>query len=180
MNSKKLVMSSETSSEEKEDETEAYGCTFCRRGFTNAQALGGHMNIHRKDRAKDKQVATNSTTSLPNEESMGALTFVSEYPEYKPTKHYSILESQKNFEMHLRPRTLIQRNQPPKPVHGVDYEFHFPRSRPMNSNQELRGVDLSLQIGQIHVDNNNTHQVRRRGTQKDSEVDLELRLGHDP
>ncbi|XP_019162188.1 PREDICTED: zinc finger protein 6 [Ipomoea nil] len=29
-----------------------YRCTFCQRGFSNAQALGGHMNIHRKDRAK--------------------------------------------------------------------------------------------------------------------------------
>lgn len=28
-----------------------YECMFCRRGFTTAQALGGHMNIHRKDRA---------------------------------------------------------------------------------------------------------------------------------
>ncbi|VVB07221.1 unnamed protein product [Arabis nemorensis] len=27
-----------------------YECTFCKRGFTNAQALGGHMNIHRRDR----------------------------------------------------------------------------------------------------------------------------------
>ena len=27
-----------------------YKCTFCRRGFPTAQALGGHMNIHRKDR----------------------------------------------------------------------------------------------------------------------------------
>ncbi|KAK9684919.1 hypothetical protein RND81_10G242500 [Saponaria officinalis] len=29
----------------------SYDCVFCRRGFTTAQALGGHMNIHRKDRA---------------------------------------------------------------------------------------------------------------------------------
>ena len=27
-----------------------YECSFCKRGFNNAQALGGHMNIHRKDR----------------------------------------------------------------------------------------------------------------------------------
>ncbi|KAG0453306.1 hypothetical protein HPP92_025970 [Vanilla planifolia] len=30
----------------------SYDCIFCKRGFTTAQALGGHMNIHRKDRAK--------------------------------------------------------------------------------------------------------------------------------
>lgn len=29
-----------------------YECAFCKRGFTTAQALGGHMNIHRRDRAK--------------------------------------------------------------------------------------------------------------------------------
>ncbi|PSS34951.1 Transcriptional regulator like [Actinidia chinensis var. chinensis] len=33
----------------------SYSCTFCKRGFSNAQALGGHMNIHRKDRAKLKE-----------------------------------------------------------------------------------------------------------------------------
>ncbi|KAL6871446.1 hypothetical protein ACP4OV_014275 [Aristida adscensionis] len=31
-----------------------YECSFCKRGFTNAQALGGHMNIHRKDRGGGK------------------------------------------------------------------------------------------------------------------------------
>ncbi|KAL9227577.1 hypothetical protein vseg_003251 [Gypsophila vaccaria] len=36
----------------------SYDCVFCRRGFTTAQALGGHMNIHRKDRA------TTTTTTL--------------------------------------------------------------------------------------------------------------------
>ncbi|XP_020693674.1 transcriptional regulator SUPERMAN-like [Dendrobium catenatum] len=29
-----------------------YSCTFCRREFRSAQALGGHMNVHRRDRAQ--------------------------------------------------------------------------------------------------------------------------------
>ncbi|KAG6507729.1 zinc finger protein 10-like [Zingiber officinale] len=29
----------------------SYACTFCRREFKSAQALGGHMNVHRRDRA---------------------------------------------------------------------------------------------------------------------------------
>ncbi|KAG6490068.1 hypothetical protein ZIOFF_051350 [Zingiber officinale] len=29
----------------------SYSCAFCRRGFKSAQALGGHMNVHRRDRA---------------------------------------------------------------------------------------------------------------------------------
>ncbi|KAG2670077.1 hypothetical protein I3843_14G066100 [Carya illinoinensis] len=31
--------------------TRSYDCNFCKRGFSNAQALGGHMNIHRKEKA---------------------------------------------------------------------------------------------------------------------------------
>ncbi|CAD6220219.1 unnamed protein product [Miscanthus lutarioriparius] len=34
-----------------------YECSFCKRGFTNAQALGGHMNIHRKDRGGGSKTA---------------------------------------------------------------------------------------------------------------------------
>ncbi|KAK7252738.1 hypothetical protein RIF29_36909 [Crotalaria pallida] len=30
----------------------SYTCTFCRREFRSAQALGGHMNVHRRDRAR--------------------------------------------------------------------------------------------------------------------------------
>ncbi|XP_058106582.1 zinc finger protein 10 [Magnolia sinica] len=33
----------------------SYTCTFCRREFRSAQALGGHMNVHRHDRAKLRQ-----------------------------------------------------------------------------------------------------------------------------
>lgn len=33
----------------------SYTCSFCRREFRSAQALGGHMNVHRKDRARLRQ-----------------------------------------------------------------------------------------------------------------------------
>ncbi|KAG8362958.1 hypothetical protein BUALT_BualtUnG0019400 [Buddleja alternifolia] len=32
-----------------------YRCSFCGRDFRSAQALGGHMNVHRRDRAKLQQ-----------------------------------------------------------------------------------------------------------------------------
>ncbi|KAK7325029.1 hypothetical protein VNO77_29053 [Canavalia gladiata] len=38
----------------------SYECNFCKRGFSIAQALGGHMNIHRKHKAKIKQTPSNS------------------------------------------------------------------------------------------------------------------------
>jgi hypothetical protein len=41
-----------------------YECVFCKRGFTTAQALGGHMNIHRRDRAKPS-LRDGATTSVP-------------------------------------------------------------------------------------------------------------------
>ena len=35
----------------------SYTCTFCRREFRSAQALGGHMNVHRRDRARLHQAS---------------------------------------------------------------------------------------------------------------------------
>ncbi|KAI8529827.1 hypothetical protein RHMOL_Rhmol11G0004400 [Rhododendron molle] len=39
----------------------SYTCTFCRREFRSAQALGGHMNVHRRDRARLHQTPPTST-----------------------------------------------------------------------------------------------------------------------
>lgn len=30
----------------------SYSCSFCKREFRSAQALGGHMNVHRRDKAR--------------------------------------------------------------------------------------------------------------------------------
>ncbi|KAF9665113.1 hypothetical protein SADUNF_Sadunf16G0088400 [Salix dunnii] len=45
-------------------ERSSYTCAFCKRCFSNAQGLGGHMNIHRRDRAKLKQVLDENFLSL--------------------------------------------------------------------------------------------------------------------
>ncbi|XP_047335407.1 probable transcriptional regulator RABBIT EARS [Impatiens glandulifera] len=42
----------------------SYSCSFCRREFRSAQALGGHMNVHRRDRARLKQLPSPHTESL--------------------------------------------------------------------------------------------------------------------
>ncbi|KAG9452135.1 hypothetical protein H6P81_005039 [Aristolochia fimbriata] len=41
----------------------SYTCTFCRREFRSAQALGGHMNVHRRDRARLRQSPPGSDAS---------------------------------------------------------------------------------------------------------------------
>ncbi|KAK7256782.1 hypothetical protein RIF29_30261 [Crotalaria pallida] len=43
----------------------SYSCSFCRREFRSAQALGGHMNVHRRDRARLNQQQPSSPK--PNE-----------------------------------------------------------------------------------------------------------------
>ncbi|XP_057523857.1 zinc finger protein 11-like [Amaranthus tricolor] len=44
----------------------SYTCNFCRREFRSAQALGGHMNVHRRDRAKLKQFSSSHLQNNPN------------------------------------------------------------------------------------------------------------------
>ncbi|EOY05962.1 hypothetical protein QUC31_016519 [Theobroma cacao] len=150
----------------------SYECTFCKRGFTNAQALGGHMNIHRKDRAKAKQPTSSSVPSEPmNEDYMnpGYLPPIST----EPPKYYPVLEAQRNYHMYLQPPV----SSPTLPYGYYESDFLVPaRSQSLSMNEELLGANLSLQIGPTHVDDREV----RRGIIKEDEVDLELRLGHHP
>lgn len=58
-----ITTSEETSTQTSVATTRSYECHFCKRGFTNAQALGGHMNIHRKHKAKLKESTPPSNTN---------------------------------------------------------------------------------------------------------------------
>ncbi|KAK1283489.1 Transcriptional regulator SUPERMAN [Acorus calamus] len=44
----------------------SYTCSFCKREFRSAQALGGHMNVHRRDRARLRQSPPWDYITSPN------------------------------------------------------------------------------------------------------------------
>ncbi|XVE81784.1 hypothetical protein DITRI_Ditri15bG0093700 [Diplodiscus trichospermus] len=152
----------------------SYECTFCKRGFTNAQALGGHMNIHRKDRAKAKQPTTSSVPTEPINEDYMNLRYVPPIPT-EPSNYYPVLEAatQRNYHMYFQPPG----SSPRLPYGYYDCDFLSPdRSQSLSTNEELLGANLSLEIGPRNADDG----AARRGIMKEDEVDLELRLGHDP
>ncbi|KAJ0021736.1 hypothetical protein Pint_32742 [Pistacia integerrima] len=49
----------------------SYSCSFCGREFKSAQALGGHMNVHRRERAKLKQSPISERNNLHHQEYNG-------------------------------------------------------------------------------------------------------------
>ncbi|KAL1342037.1 hypothetical protein HN51_028632 [Arachis hypogaea] len=156
----------------------SYDCTFCRRGFTNAQALGGHMNIHRRDRAKNKphllHHSPNSSNNNHQEGEFMSLKFSS-----SSTHAFDSQRTYDNMYFHPPPPPppndyQVRNHQQHEPPFQLDQFHHQPM---MNlKNQELQGANLSLQICPTSDDQ---HVIRRRIHQQDSdEVDLELRLGH--
>lgn len=170
-------LSPETSSEEEKDRDDnsgtgkrSYECTFCKRGFTNAQALGGHMNIHRKDRAKAKQLP-NQYRSNEDYISMSASQFSAPIYTQPASGYYPVLghhehHSQTNYhQMYYQPS-----GSSPRFYGSTDDD-----SRSSQSHQDIWGANLSLRFSPTRrVDDDDF----RMGVRTHEEVDLELRLGH--
>ncbi|KAG8660181.1 hypothetical protein MANES_02G128500v8 [Manihot esculenta] len=66
--------------EQGSSQVRSYECNFCKRGFSNAQALGGHMNIHRKDKAKLKHPSSNDLQQSPDIPKILSSSFSSPIP----------------------------------------------------------------------------------------------------
>ncbi|GLJ22259.1 hypothetical protein SUGI_0418580 [Cryptomeria japonica] len=66
----------------------SYSCNFCRREFRSAQALGGHMNVHRRDRAKLRQSPPRSLNA-PDNHHLQSATFPS--PVMVPVQDFCFL-----------------------------------------------------------------------------------------
>ncbi|KAI3782994.1 hypothetical protein L2E82_13055 [Cichorium intybus] len=132
----------------------SYECMYCKHGFTTAQALGGHMNVHRKDRAKSRSNPSKSNTRLYQP------CVITRYsPQEGHTREFMstsspIIYDNINHGKHENPNGLIT-------------------STPSQEEMRLR-LSLSLQFGRSHEE-----ESIQEGNEND-EVDLELRLGYDP
>ncbi|KAJ4726844.1 transcriptional regulator TAC1-like [Melia azedarach] len=156
----------------------SYECVFCKRGFTTAQALGGHMNIHRKDRAKNRP---SSVPSISEKADENYATFRSHTPfQSYPTAHHHFAmasEVHVNYQTYFPAPTWDERS--PHTYHSNDIHSPYgnnPQHLNLFGDDVWRG-NLSLRVGPSHVSED---EERREGASKQDELDLELRLGHDP
>lgn len=166
--------SEESDRSEKNDDMgtgRSYECVFCKRGFTTAQALGGHMNIHRKDRIKARPSSLPSVSSRADE-NHGSLKSYLPIQSYQP--HYSTApEVNANYQISFPASTWNLR---PTHTQHID-ELPVQNPRRLNLFEEDWQRSLRMQVDPKHVDDDG--EKGEDGSEED-EVDLELRLGHYP
>ncbi|KAK2972979.1 hypothetical protein RJ640_022036 [Escallonia rubra] len=174
---------SETSSDENDQPEKSadgtgrsYECTFCKRGFTNAQALGGHMNIHRKDKAKAKRQSQQpSFSSKINVDYLSTTNprFCAPIP-MEQVQYHAPLGAKMNHQFYFPA---------PNPSYPYAYcqsDFMVPSPDHLSLNEEHLAANLSLGIGSSQMEDRKGKKKDGREDRMENEVDLELRLGHDP
>ncbi|ERM94937.1 transcriptional regulator SUPERMAN [Amborella trichopoda] len=138
----------------------SYECTFCKRGFSTAQALGGHMNIHRKDRARLRQPPVQEDESMgssrhPSMTTGGTIGRGESQMSYSP-KYYHGAAS-------VRP-AMIDTGKPPQ----------------LRLFSEIREEGSSGARARSSGEPEGTQEGSRNPAAEEEKLDLELRLGPDP
>lgn len=154
-----------------------YECMFCKRGFSTAQALGGHMNIHRRDRARIRQ-QTPPSPSISNRPA-GNDPAYSGFPPQQLQNHPSIYdqsippESLTNYHLHVPTSTSTSRHT--NTSHGDNSGVRTPPRRLSRLFGEDLNVGTSAQVRGVQAKDG---EEKKDG--EDDGLDLELRLGPEP
>ncbi|KAL2348268.1 hypothetical protein Fmac_002268 [Flemingia macrophylla] len=151
----------------------SYTCTYCRREFRSAQALGGHMNVHRRDRARLHQPPPSSTASpfinVPPQDLVAnaGLCFLYHLPTSPSTSTSTSATTALPFPPSTpSPSTLLSVS----PNNFLmQTSFNFPSSR---INTSFCSSSTKLQQPPISSSIHDSSHLE--------ELDLELRLGHKP
>ncbi|KAF5735070.1 hypothetical protein HS088_TW15G00569 [Tripterygium wilfordii] len=164
----------------------SYTCTFCRREFQSAQALGGHMNVHRRDRAKLHQNSNsfnNISNSSPSPNSLipshqefasnggGFLLYQSSNPNGLFCAQMAMNSACTANTMSSSPSTLLSMSPYP----------------PSNLVSPSMNLNLVSPPGKMNFSTHSYYQsskdeasisISKKNWEKTEELDLELRLGH--
>ncbi|RRT42660.1 hypothetical protein B296_00054667 [Ensete ventricosum] len=140
-----------------------YECTFCKRGFSNAQALGGHMNIHRKDRARERPSVLERTDDDSDgyrhrDRYANSCSDFYRTPAFEPLKGYT---------MYFPPASSSSAS-----TGRDEARMNVDSGLQMTHDTSRFGEDLRLGL--------TTHGGVGRQEEEEAELDLELRLGHQP
>ncbi|XP_020213690.1 transcriptional regulator SUPERMAN [Cajanus cajan] len=177
-----------------------YACSFCKREFKSAQALGGHMNVHRRDRARLRSSLPSSWVSespKPNP----SIKPNNPYPTHlSPSSPSSFLSNKLLNCAHISPLCspplALSSSLTPASSNGDKKPRLLPLSIPQSS-EEIKtskntGSGLGVEeaqgcvIGEEHKGFNfksNEHNIKLELgigllKQPKEKLDLELRLGH--
>ncbi|XP_055814293.1 transcriptional regulator TAC1 [Solanum dulcamara] len=155
----------------------SYECNFCKRGFTNAQALGGHMNIHRKDKLKAKQNNSHHQESSKLSKEVNYAFDNSRYYASPISSHDEL--QQHNYsraQMNSYQFHHFQLPQNPSYQHVYNHHDHHDDSRLRHDNY-YDANNLSLRIGPTLINDDDEEGGGKKDVDE-SELDLELRLGY--
>ncbi|VVA28744.1 PREDICTED: mRNAional regulator [Prunus dulcis] len=171
-------------------QAKSYICAFCKRSFSNAQALGGHMNIHRRDRARIRQFSEDQN-QLANISSTDGIT-------KKPSAHHSRANSEDKNSIQME---LNETNIPRNPI--LSYPFTRDEDDDVVIIEAANKGKVSIEEVQVQLQlplfveepsglactvdiNKNTVECTSGGCRdketmkRAEELDLELRLGPEP
>lgn len=150
-----------------------YECNFCKRGFTNAQALGGHMNIHRKDKDRVSNNSNTNNNKIKQKTWKNSMFSVSKSGDDYDEEECKNSSSLCRYEDQIMDCFRFINYVPSANYSSINpnlSKLGFEYTDPSNDST----VNLSIQIDQ-HSYYSNIQEDTSEG--RENELDLELRLG---
>ncbi|XP_022766198.1 transcriptional regulator SUPERMAN-like [Durio zibethinus] len=144
----------------------SYTCSFCKKGFSNAQALGGHMNIHRKDRAKLRESSKENVLPLYM---VKTVNVPPDHHDHSQVSEIILQSSEEKISSPKRPCNLSR-----------DGDGSTASASPSGKHafEELQQLPLFVEGTCGENEEDNLRLIH--GSSSQIELDLELRLGPEP